>query len=113
MASAAAAAAPSALPAPPKRVCILVEPSPFTYVCGYMNRYRNTVRFLQEAGCEVLLVTPGKGVTVPGADKSAFVDQPEDFHGARIVSAFSFSCPFYGPLPLSMGLSPRIYNEVK
>jgi hypothetical protein len=25
-----------------------------------MNRYRNTIRFLTEAGCEVLVVTPGK-----------------------------------------------------
>lgn len=48
------------LPAPPKRICILVEPSPFTYVCGYMNRYRNTIRYLKELGCEVLIVTPGK-----------------------------------------------------
>lgn len=38
----------------------MVEPSPFTYVCGYMNRYRNTIRFLVEHGCEVLVVSPGK-----------------------------------------------------
>jgi sulfoquinovosyltransferase len=101
------------MPAPPKRVCILVEPSPFTYVCGYMNRYRNTIRFLTEAGCEVMVVTPGKGVVLPGADPSAFVDQPEEFHGAQVVQAFSFSCPWYGPLPLSVGLSPRIYKEIK
>jgi hypothetical protein len=44
----------------PKRICFMVEPSPFTYVCGYMNRYRNTIRFLTEAGCEVLVITPGE-----------------------------------------------------
>lgn len=44
----------------PRRICLLVEPSPFTYVCGYMNRYRNTIRYLREAGCEVLVVTPGR-----------------------------------------------------
>jgi sulfoquinovosyltransferase len=97
----------------PKRVCIMVEPSPFTYVCGYMNRYRNTVRFLVELGCEVLVVAPGRGWSLPGADSSAFVDQPEEFCGARVISARSFSCPWYGPLPLSFGLSPRIYKEVK
>lgn len=95
------------------RVCIMVEPSPFTYVCGYMNRYRNTIRFLVELGCEVLVITPGRGVTLPGADPSAFVDQPEEFHGAKVVQSYSFSCPWYGPLPLSFGLSPRIYKEVK
>lgn len=44
----ASAASSGGLPRP-KRVCIMVEPSPFTYVCGYMNRYRNTIRFLTEA----------------------------------------------------------------
>ena len=127
----------------PKRVCIMVEPSPFTYVCGYMNRYRNTIKYLTELGCEVLVVAPGKvrflvvvlrllcvfaqvvfwfsdgvdiavqGVALPGADTSAFVDQPDEFCGARIVSAYSFSCPVYGPLPLTLGLSLRIYKEIK
>ena len=78
-----------------------------------MNRYRSTVRFLVELGCEVMVVTPGKGWSLPGADTSAFVDQPEEFCGAKVVSAYSFSCPVYGPLPLSFGLSPRIYKKVK
>lgn len=176
-ASAATEAATPAAASPsgsrPQRVCILVEPSPFTYVCGYMNRYRNTIRFLKEAGCEVMVVTPGRvsaglslslsgcrrggwgrglsawaspggdggpssapgagaaspapltltgvsplsasaqGVSLPGADFSAGVDQPEDFHGAKVVSAFSFGCPWYWQLPLSFALSPRIYHEIK
>lgn len=97
----------------PKRVCIMVEPSPFTYICGYMNRYRNTIKYLTELGCEVMVVTPGKGVCAPGADPSAFVDQPEEFEGAEVVETFSFSFPWYGNLPLSFGLSPRIYSKVK
>lgn len=97
----------------PRRVCIMVEPSPFTYVCGYMNRYRNTIKYLTELGCEVLIISPGKGVSVPGADTSAFVDQPDEYCGARVVEAFSFSFPWYKNLPLSFGLSPRIYKEVK
>ncbi|PRW61558.1 sulfoquinovosyl transferase SQD2-like [Chlorella sorokiniana] len=91
----------------------MVEPSPFTYVCGYMNRYRNTIRFLTEAGVEVMVVTPGPGMTMPGVDFSAARDQPADFHGARVVQAFSFGLPWYLSLPLSFGLSPRIYKEVK
>ncbi|GAB4823657.1 hypothetical protein N2152v2_010703 [Parachlorella kessleri] len=91
----------------------MVEPSPFTYVCGYMNRYRNTIKFLTEAGCEVLVVTPGKGVSMPGADYSAARDQPKEFHGAKVVEAFSVGLPWYWALPLSFALSPRIYKEVK
>lgn len=108
-----AAQASTASPRRPQRVVIMVEPSPFTYVCGYMNRYRNTIRFLIEAGVEVLVVTPGPGVTAPGVDFSAARDQPTDFHGARVVQAFSFGLPWYLSLPLSFGLSPRIYKEVK
>ncbi|EFN51474.1 hypothetical protein CHLNCDRAFT_33086 [Chlorella variabilis] len=91
----------------------MVEPSPFTYVCGYMNRYRNTIRFLTEAGVDVLVVTPGPGMTAPGIDFSAACEQPAEFHGARVVQAFSFGLPWYLSLPLSFGLSPRIYKEVK
>ena len=60
-----------------------------------------------------MVVAPGRGWSLPGADTSAFVDQPEEFCGAKIISAKSFSCPWYGPLPLTFGLSPRIYKEVK
>lgn len=99
--------------APPKRVLLMVEPSPFTYVCGYMNRYRNTIKFLTEAGVEVMVVCPGRGVTAPGVDFSAACDQPARVSGARVVSAFSFGLPWYPSLPLSFGLSPRVYKEVK
>jgi len=44
----------------PKRIAILVEPSPFTYVSGYKNRFCNTIKYLVEAGCEVMVVTTGK-----------------------------------------------------
>ena len=44
---------------PPRRIAIFVEPSPFTYVCGYANRFTNTIRCLVEQGCEVLVITTG------------------------------------------------------
>lgn len=44
----------------PKRVCIFVEPSPFTYVCGYKNRFCETIKHLVGAGCEVLVITTGR-----------------------------------------------------
>lgn len=49
-----------------------------------MNRYRNTIKFLTEAGVEVMVVTPGRGVTAPGVDFSAACDQPPEFHGAKV-----------------------------
>ena len=54
-----------------------------------------------------------QGVSMPGADYSAARDQPKDFHGAKVVEAFSVGLPWYWALPLSFALSPRIYKEVK
>jgi sulfoquinovosyltransferase len=50
---------------------------------------------------------------MPGADYSAGCDQPKEFQGAKVVEAFSVGFPWYWALPLSFGLSPRIYREVK
>lgn len=46
-------------PNAPKRICIFVEPSPFTYVSGYKNRFTTMIKYLVAAGCEVLVVTTG------------------------------------------------------
>eukprot|EP00210_Caulerpa_lentillifera_P007065 g6758.t1 len=96
----------------PKRIAILVEPSPFTYVSGYKNRFCNTIKHLVEAGCEVLVVTTGRGVTFFGADSSAMRDAPATYHGAEVMGSYSFGCPFYPNLPLTLGLSPRIYKKL-
>ena len=34
--------------------------SPFTYVSGYKNRFTTMIKYLVEAGCEVLVVTTGE-----------------------------------------------------
>eukprot|EP00210_Caulerpa_lentillifera_P001547 g1485.t1 len=96
----------------PKRIAILVEPSPFTYVSGYKNRFCNTIKYLVEAGCEVLVVTTGRGVTFFGADTSAMRDAPENYYGAEVIGSYSLGFPFYPNLPLTLGLSPRIYNKL-
>lgn len=96
----------------PKRIAILVEPSPFTYVSGYKNRFCNTIKHLVEAGCEVLVVTTGRGVTFFTEDTSAMIEAPENYHGATVVGSYSFGFPFYPALPLTLGLSPRIYKKL-
>ncbi|GLI60637.1 hypothetical protein VaNZ11_002834 [Volvox africanus] len=100
-------------PNAPRRVCIFVEPSPFTYVSGYKNRFTTMIKYLVQAGCDVLVITTGKGFTLPSVDSSSFCDQPETFCGARVVSALSFGCPWYLQVPLSFALSPRIWREVR
>jgi len=97
----------------PKRVALFVEPSPFTYVCGYKNRFQTLIRYLKEQGTEVLVIAPGKGVTFPLVDFSAAREQPAEFCGAKVVSVFSFGCPFYPSMPMSFCLSPRVWKELQ
>ncbi|XP_038721306.1 sulfoquinovosyl transferase SQD2-like isoform X2 [Tripterygium wilfordii] len=83
----------------PRRIALFVEPSPFSYVSGYKNRFQNFIRYLREMGDEVMVVTTHEGV-------------PQEFYGAKIIGSRSFPCPWYQKVPLSLALSPRIISEV-
>ncbi|XP_060202260.1 sulfoquinovosyl transferase SQD2 [Lycium barbarum] len=83
----------------PRRIALFIEPSPFAYVSGYKNRFQNFIKYLREMGDEVLVVTTHEGV-------------PEEFYGAKLIGSWSFPCPCYRKVPLSLALSPRIISEV-
>ena len=42
---------------PPRKVCLMVEPTPFTHVSGYSNRYNEMLGFFAKAGDNVEIVT--------------------------------------------------------
>ncbi|CAN0257080.1 unnamed protein product, partial [Laminaria digitata] len=42
---------------PPMKVALFVEPTPFTHVSGYSNRFREMLKFLSKAGDEVAILT--------------------------------------------------------
>ncbi|KAA8516319.1 hypothetical protein F0562_016612 [Nyssa sinensis] len=83
----------------PRRIALFVEPSPFSYVSGYKNRFQNFIRYLREMGDEVMVVTTHEGV-------------PKEFYGAKLIGSRSFPLPWYQKVPLSLALSPRIISEV-
>ncbi|KAJ4814085.1 D-inositol 3-phosphate glycosyltransferase [Rhynchospora pubera] len=83
----------------PRRIALFVEPSPFAYVSGYKNRFQNFIKYLREMGDEVIVVTTHEGV-------------PQEFYGAKLIGSWSFPCPWYQKVPLSLALSPRIIGEV-
>lgn len=85
--------------AKPRRIALFVEPSPFSYVSGYKNRFQNFIKYLREMGDEVMVVTTHEGV-------------PKEFYGAKLIGSRSFPCPWYQKVPLSLALSPRIISEV-
>jgi sulfoquinovosyltransferase len=122
----------------PKRICLFVEPSPFTCalpcaefpehvrthadvsaalrcpdVSGYNTRFRNTIAQLVAQGASVLVVTTGAGRSLPGIDFAAGVAPPATFAGATVIGAPSFGCPCYWQAPLSFALTPDVFAKVR
>eukprot|EP00186_Timspurckia_oligopyrenoides_P000460 CAMPEP_0182444150 /NCGR_PEP_ID=MMETSP1172-20130603/2697_1 /TAXON_ID=708627 /ORGANISM="Timspurckia oligopyrenoides, Strain CCMP3278" /LENGTH=417 /DNA_ID=CAMNT_0024639651 /DNA_START=216 /DNA_END=1466 /DNA_ORIENTATION=+ len=78
---------------PRRRVAIVVEPTPFTHVSGYSNRFKTLLKYLNEAGDEVMVIT---------VDNSK--DAPSEFEGTKIVNVRGFRFPLYKHITLSFGL---------
>lgn len=86
---------------PPRRIALMVEPSPFTHTSGYSNRFKNLLLQLQAAGDNVLVIVPDNS---PNA--------PTEFAGAKIVNVPGFRFPLYRRITLTLGLR-GVYNELK
>ena len=43
---------------PRRKVSLLVEPTPFTHVSGYSNRFKEMLRFLKAGGDSAEVITP-------------------------------------------------------
>lgn len=66
----------------PRKVCIFVEPSPFSHVSGMKNRFLRLIENLVELGDEVTVVTPDR-------------NPPANWHGAKVIGVHGFKLPFY------------------
>lgn len=75
---------------PPRRVALLVEPTPFTHVSGYSNRFKELLRSLAAAGDAVEVVTTD--------DKP---DKPVVSHGFPITYTGGFRFPLYNQIMLT------------
>ena len=75
---------------PPMKVMLLVEPTPFNYVSGYANRFKEMLRWLKEAGDDVRIITP---------DDSK--DPPTEFLGYPIMNLKGFRLWLYSAVCLS------------
>lgn len=78
----------------------MVEPTPFTYVSGYKNRFQTMIRHLVEAGDEVLVITTGP-------------DAPAEFEGAKVVQGPTFYNAFSKTTPQTWALSPKVWRELR
>eukprot|EP00316_Scyphosphaera_apsteinii_P004340 CAMPEP_0119344420 /NCGR_PEP_ID=MMETSP1333-20130426/106963_1 /TAXON_ID=418940 /ORGANISM="Scyphosphaera apsteinii, Strain RCC1455" /LENGTH=484 /DNA_ID=CAMNT_0007356859 /DNA_START=26 /DNA_END=1480 /DNA_ORIENTATION=+ len=87
---------------PRRKVALLVEPTPFTHVSGYSNRFKEMLRFLKQSGDESAVITP---------DNSA--DRPSDFLGIPITYVPGFRLPFYRQVQLTVDLGLQGLRRLK
>jgi len=79
----------------PMRILLIVEPTPFTHISGYANRFKEYLKYQKKAGAEVAIITP---------DDSE--NAPSEYLGFPITTIRGFRFPLYKQIYLSWGFSP-------
>jgi sulfoquinovosyltransferase len=75
----------------PLRVLVLVEPTPFTYISGYSNRFKEMLDHMKDAGHEVHVLTPDDTV-----------NPPTEYQGYPITTLNGFRFFLYNHISLSL-----------
>jgi Glycosyltransferase Family 4 len=81
---------------PPRRICLMVEPTPFTHVSGMANRFKEMLKFLKKAGDDVDVLTVDS--------KTPAKDLPKSFLGYPIRHTLGFTFPLYNHISLTFDL---------
>lgn len=84
----------------------MVEPTPFTYISGYANRFKEMLKYLHKAGDEVHVLTPDHG---PGAPT-------QTVEGYKITPLRGFQFPLYNRVTFSFdlaGVTGRVIPQFK
>lgn len=80
------------------KVGLMVEPTPFTHVSGYANRFNEMLKNLRKAGDDVEVITPDN------EDNGA---APQEVHGHRVNNLKGFKFPMYPLITLTFDLKAR------
>jgi hypothetical protein len=81
---------------PPRKVFLMVEPTPFTHVSGYANRFQEMLKFLSKAGDKVDILTVDS--------KTPLEKLPSEIFKHRIEHTQGFTFPLYNQISLSFDL---------
>ncbi|EJK62906.1 hypothetical protein THAOC_16464 [Thalassiosira oceanica] len=81
---------------PPRKIALLVEPTPFTHVSGYANRFKEMLRYLSKAGDNVDILTVDA--------KTPKDELPEESFGYKIEHTQGFVFPLYDHISLTFDL---------
>lgn len=61
---------------PPRKICLMVEPTPFTHVSGYANRFKEYLKFIKKAGDDAVILTTDTQTPVK--------ELPKDWFGYKV-----------------------------
>jgi len=81
---------------PSRKICLMVEPTPFTHVSGYANRFKEMLKFLKKAGDEVDILTVDS--------KTPVKNLPREHQGFPIRHTQGFTFPLYNHISLTIDL---------
>jgi len=80
----------------PRKVCLMVEPTPFTHVSGYANRFKEMLKFMRKAGDDVDILTVDS--------KTPAAELPTEFESFPIRHTLGFTFPLYRQISLTFDL---------
>lgn len=86
----------------PLRILLIVEPTPFGYVSGYANRFKEMLKYLKKGGDIVSIITP---------DPQS--DPPPDYMDYPIKTLRGFEFPLYPQVTLSYDMKLSIGTAIK
>uniref|UniRef100_A0A7S2YAZ2 Glycosyltransferase subfamily 4-like N-terminal domain-containing protein n=1 Tax=Entomoneis paludosa TaxID=265537 RepID=A0A7S2YAZ2_9STRA len=81
---------------PPRKVCLMVEPTPFTHVSGYANRFKEMLKFMKKAGDDVDILTVDA--------KTPAAELPDEYLGYPVRHTQGFTFPLYRQISLTIDL---------
>jgi len=87
---------------PGRKVALLVEPTPFTHVSGYSNRFKEMLRYLKAGGDTMEVITP---------DDTA--DRPSDFLGIPITYVPGFRLFLYDQVQLTFDIGSQALKALR
>lgn len=86
----------------PLRILLIVEPTPFGYISGYSNRFKEMLQNIKNCGDDVYILTP---------DDSP--NPPNEFMGYPITTLSGYRLVFYDHVMLSIDLEGQIGKAIQ
>jgi len=85
----------------PLKILLLIEPTPFNYISGYVNRFKEMINYCKIAGDIIEIVVPDNAK-----------DAPTAYNGFNITSISGFNLFFYKSVTCSFDLWKRKVGEL-